>query len=272
MLGIAAALAAVLPAALPAASGSAGGSADGQLSSPKGLALGHTDPIYFSDRKVYVADTGNHRVQVFHVNGTFDFNFGSYGSAPGQFSSPEDIDWHYFRDEIVVADTGNHRVQIFDINGAFIRQIGSYGSGDGQFSSPEGISARSDTLYVADTGNHRIQVLDSHTGEFLFKFGSYGSGYYQFSSPGDVYASDDYIDIADTGNHRVHTYRFHPSHHPGVVTVFDSGVIFAGGRTAPVLRSLRVRSQFTNTIPLQTPTTTASCMRVLHPYYPGGFR
>jgi len=228
VLGIAAALAAILPAALPAASGSAGGSADGQLSSPKGLAVDYTDVIYYSDEKVYVADTGNHRVQVFHINGTFDFNFGSYGSAPGQFSSPEDI-LVAGGGVIYVADTGNHRVQVFHNNGAFIRQIGSYGSGDGQLSSPEGMGGQGYVLYVADTGNHRIQAFDTRTGEFLFKFGSYGSGYYQFSSPGDVHAFGDYIDIADTGNHRVHTYRFTPSHHPGVVTVFDSGTIFAGG-------------------------------------------
>ena len=34
-----------------------------------------------------VADSGNHRIQVFHPGGALAFEFGSYGSGPGQFSS-----------------------------------------------------------------------------------------------------------------------------------------------------------------------------------------
>ena len=68
MVGIVAAvLAAVAPAAVPGAAGAddafpaavrVGGSGPGELSSPKDLDSGN-------DGRIYVTDTGNHRVQVF---------------------------------------------------------------------------------------------------------------------------------------------------------------------------------------------------------------
>src|SRR3712207_8682803 len=40
---------------------------------------------------VYVADTGNNRIQVFSSNGTFISRLGAYGIANGSFSHPEGI-------------------------------------------------------------------------------------------------------------------------------------------------------------------------------------
>ena len=57
---------------------------------------------------IHVADTGNHRVQLFRHDGTFLGQFGSYGSGPGELSSPQDIDFGFFG--LFVVDTGNHRI------------------------------------------------------------------------------------------------------------------------------------------------------------------
>ena len=57
------------------------GSAEGQFRAPKGLA---TD----AEGNVYVADSQNHRIQVFDATGTFLRQFGSEGTAPGQFKEP----------------------------------------------------------------------------------------------------------------------------------------------------------------------------------------
>ncbi len=48
--------------------------------------------------RVYVADTGNFRIQVFTASGRFLRSVGSYGNGPGQFTWPFDL---------VVDDTGN---------------------------------------------------------------------------------------------------------------------------------------------------------------------
>ena len=63
----------------------ADGSADpGYFSSPRGIGVN-------SAGNLYVADTGNHRVQKFSPSGQFLFSWGSQGSGVGQFILPTDV-------------------------------------------------------------------------------------------------------------------------------------------------------------------------------------
>jgi DNA-binding beta-propeller fold protein YncE len=81
------------------------GTGPGQFNSPCGVAVDATG-------NVYVADTFNHRVQVFTGSGVFVTEWGSYGGDPGQFYRPMGIavgaDGRVF-----VADTYNDRIQVF---------------------------------------------------------------------------------------------------------------------------------------------------------------
>src|SRR4051794_37946821 len=56
------------------------GSGNAQFTSPSGIAVDSTG-------NVYVADTGNHRVQKFDSNGNFLTAWGSYGEGKGQFNT-----------------------------------------------------------------------------------------------------------------------------------------------------------------------------------------
>ena len=108
---------------------------------------------------VYVADTGNGRVQKFTSDGTFLTQWGSGGSEPGQFDYPQGIAVDG-RGNVYVADTWNHRVQKFTSDGTFLTQWGRGGSGPGQFDYPQGIAVEgSGNIYVADTWNGRVQVF-----------------------------------------------------------------------------------------------------------------
>ena len=73
---------------------------------------------------VYIADTRNHRVQVFTQNGTFLRGFGQVGRGDGEFYNPQGIAVH--GDHVYVADTDNSRVQVFTLDGVFVRQIGQW--------------------------------------------------------------------------------------------------------------------------------------------------
>src|SRR3972149_2566124 len=61
---------------------------------------------------VYVADSGNHRIQKFTPDGTFITEFGNYGSDPGEFHFPMDLAVSS-DGKVYVVDTFNNRTQIF---------------------------------------------------------------------------------------------------------------------------------------------------------------
>ncbi|MFX0210840.1 MAG: 6-bladed beta-propeller, partial [Candidatus Hodarchaeota archaeon] len=168
---------------------------------------GPHDIAAFNDEYVYVADTYNHRIQVFDANGNFIRKWGSNGTADGQFIRPHGIKIDS-NGLIYVTDYWNHRIQVFDANGNFITKWGSEGLEDGQFSYPPRIEVDSSGYkYVTDTYNHRIQVFDTDN-TFIGKWGSEGSSDGQFSSPwGIALNSQGLIYIVDRSNDRVQVFR-----------------------------------------------------------------
>ena len=63
------------------------------------------------NKKVYVVDVANNRVQVLKSDLTFSTKFGYKGSGKGQFNSPLGIACDS-TGNVYVADTGNHRIQV----------------------------------------------------------------------------------------------------------------------------------------------------------------
>ncbi len=167
-----------------------------QSGKPTGLSVG-------PDGNVYVADTHYHRVVVFAPTGRELRQWGSEGTAPGQFIFPTDIAFDA-AGQIYVSEYGdNDRIQVFDSRGKFLRQFGRAGNGPGEFSRPQSMLIRGNTLYVTDACNHRIAVFDL-TGRFLRNLGSPGSGPGQFRFPYglDMDARGNLI-VAEFGNNRI---------------------------------------------------------------------
>ena len=158
--------------------------------------------------RIYVADAGNHRVQVFGLSLDHAAAFGSFGDGDGQFDGPEGVAVDGSASTVYVADTGNHRVQVFGPSLDHAAAFGSFGDGDGQFDGPEGVAVdgSAGTVYVADTGNHRVQVFGPSL-DHAAAFGSFGDGDGQFDGPeGVAVDGSGRIYVADTGNHRVQVF------------------------------------------------------------------
>ncbi len=85
------------------------GSDNGEFDEPYGVAY---DP---NNDRIIVADSNNHRVQVFDKHGNFLFTFGIIGSDNGEFDEPYGVAYDPNNDRIIVADSNNHRVQVFSI-------------------------------------------------------------------------------------------------------------------------------------------------------------
>ena len=173
--------------------------------------------------------------------------FGSLGSDPGQFNSPQGIRTDN-DGNVYVVDSINNRVQKFNSSGAYITQIGEFGGGDGQFWNPQDVLVdSSNNIYVSDSNNNRIQkfnsfgiyqstiastsptglafnltgniiatdlnnsrvvIYNADTGAEINSFGSAGSGDGEFNAPrGVAVDTDDNIYIADTFNDRVQKFN-----------------------------------------------------------------
>ena len=155
---------------------------------------------------VYVADTGNHRVQKFDVQGHFLLSWGGFGNAPSKFNNPTGIAVDV-SGNIYVVDQGNFKVKEYTNTGSLLHQWGSPGTGSGQFTGAVGIAVdNAGNFYVSDAAD-RIQKFSSN-GTFVLQWGTTGSGAGQLSAPAGL-ATDDQgnVYVADQGNHRVQKFN-----------------------------------------------------------------
>jgi ABC-type Fe3+ transport system permease subunit/sugar lactone lactonase YvrE len=128
------------------------GNGPGEFNRPEGLCVDAQD-------RLYVADSCNHRIQIFSREGKLLRTYGKAGSGPGELSYPYDICVDNAGRQYV-CEFGNSRIQIFDANDRSIEIIGGPGAEPGRFGNPWGVALDSaGNLYVADSQNHRVQKL-----------------------------------------------------------------------------------------------------------------
>ena len=156
------------------------------------------------ERNIYVADTGNSRIQKFNSDGEFLSSWGTNGFENGELQSPVGI--AIYENNVYVVDEMQNTIQKFDNDGNFILKWGEYGNENGQFIEPQGITINSSgVVYVADSMNHRIQIFTSD-GEFLSSFGNYGPADGKLKNPVDVAVYGDLIYVSDPGNYKIEKY------------------------------------------------------------------
>jgi|GEM_PF-1854001 len=122
------------------------------------------------DCDIYVADSGNDRIQIFSQSNTttgpvynYAYQWGSSGTGNGQFGLVGGIAYDQ-SNKIYVVDAYNSRVQVFNNNGTYYTKWGTAGSGNGQFNNtPEciAIDQLNQYVYVSDNsvfiGQGRVQ-------------------------------------------------------------------------------------------------------------------
>jgi ABC-type spermidine/putrescine transport system permease subunit II/sugar lactone lactonase YvrE len=153
------------------------GTGPGEFNRPEGLFIDSQD-------RVYVADSCNHRIQIFTSDGRFLRSYGKPGRGLGELSYPYDICVDT-EGRQYICEFGNSRIQVFDADDRPIEIIGGPGTGPGQFGNPWGVALDSaGELYVADSQNHRVQkfvprskIKQQTRGAPMSPFQGYGDHY-----------------------------------------------------------------------------------------------
>lgn len=175
------------------------------LRRPSGLAY---DP---AQDRLYVADSGAHRVWIFSGDGKPAGMMGARGSAAGEFNFPTHVTVDT-KGDLYVTDALNFRLQIFAPGGGFAGKIGRHGDSSGDFAAPKGVGIDSaGHVYIADSLFDGVQIFDAR-GRYLLTFGRNGVAPGHFWLPGGLFVSrEDRIYVADSYNRRIQVFQYLPS-------------------------------------------------------------
>jgi len=168
------------------------GSGPGQLNYPVGIDV--------AGDKIYVADSGNKRIQVFNNKGK------ALHSFPVKFRKkilrPVDVLMDTRKQELYVSSSDHHML-VFSSKGKLKRHWGKHGVNVGDFRYPATLARMTgDRIAVVDVLNSRVQLFD-RDGKFSLQIADWGVLPGRVFRPkgvavdkqGRVYVSDSYLNL-----------------------------------------------------------------------------
>ncbi|CAL1674342.1 unnamed protein product [Lasius platythorax] len=167
---------------------------EGQFTEPSGVAVN-------AQNDIIVADTNNHRIQIFDKEGRFKFQFGECGKRDGQLLYPNRVAVVKTSGDIIVTERSpTHQIQIYNQYGQFVRKFGA-----NILQHPRGVTVDSKgRIVVVECKVMRVIIFDQ-TGNVLQKFGC--SKHLEF--PNGVVVNDKQeIFISDNRAHCVKVFNY----------------------------------------------------------------
>ena len=167
---------------------------EGQFTEPSGVAVN-------AQNDIIVADTNNHRIQIFDKDGRFKFQFGECGKRDGQLLYPNRVAAVRSSGDIIVTERSpTHQVQIYNQYGQFVRKFGA-----NILQHPRGVCVDNHgRIIVVECKVMRVIIFDQ-MGTVLNKFGC--SKHLEF--PNGVVVNDRReIFISDNRAHCVKVFNY----------------------------------------------------------------
>ena len=167
---------------------------EGQFTEPSGVAVN-------AQNDIIVADTNNHRIQIFDKEGRFKFQFGECGKRDGQLLHPNRVAVVKTSGDIIVTERApTHQIQIYNQYGQFVRKFGA-----NILQHPRGVTVdNKGRIVVVECKVMRVLIFD-HMGNVLHKFGC--SKHLEF--PNGVVVNDKQeIFISDNRAHCVKVFSY----------------------------------------------------------------
>lgn len=127
------------------------GTGEGQIgSTAEGIAI---DAL----GRIWIADTPNHRINVYDSSGVFLASIGSFGAGDGRFKFPKQINFNAAGTIAYVADSGNNRLVSLQVDTGLITPV---------------ITERTGTPYAVGAGNNGSGTATCAAGEVSIGGGS----------------------------------------------------------------------------------------------------
>jgi DNA-binding beta-propeller fold protein YncE/tetratricopeptide (TPR) repeat protein len=174
---------------------------EGRMIHPNGVAINEAGTIY-------VADTGNRRIDAFSPEGVFVFSIGpKVGSY--ELQEPMALAWDksgflYFTDK------GLKKVFKVEPSGAFVASWGEEGTGPGRFEAPTSIAFDGrNYLYTLDSELKRVSV-HTRDGKWLTDFFAGGRTERELQEPVAVAVQGDRLLVSDMGKGKIVSFDLHP--------------------------------------------------------------
>lgn len=167
---------------------------EGQFTEPSGVAVN-------AQNDIIVADTNNHRIQIFDKEGRFKFQFGECGKRDGQLLYPNRVAVVRTSGDIIVTERSpTHQIQIYNQYGQFVRKFGA-----NILQHPRGVTVdNKGRIIVVECKVMRVIIFDQN-GNVLQKFGC--SKHLEF--PNGVVVNDKQeIFISDNRAHCVKVFNY----------------------------------------------------------------
>lgn len=167
---------------------------EGQFTEPSGVAVN-------AQNDIIVADTNNHRIQIFDKEGRFKFQFGECGKRDGQLLYPNRVSVVKTSGDIIVTERSpTHQIQVYNQYGQFVRKFGA-----NILQHPRGITVdNKGRIIVVECKVMRVLIFDQ-VGNVLQKFGC--SKHLEF--PNGVVVNDKQeIFISDNRAHCVKVFNY----------------------------------------------------------------
>lgn len=167
---------------------------EGQFTEPSGVAVN-------AQNDIIVADTNNHRIQIFDKEGRFKFQFGEVGKRDGQLLYPNRVAVVKTSGDIIVTERSpTHQIQIYNQYGQFVRKFGA-----NILQHPRGVCVdNKGRIIVVECKVMRVIIFDQ-LGNVLNKFGC--SKHLEF--PNGVVVNDrQEIFISDNRAHCVKVFDY----------------------------------------------------------------
>ncbi|CAO4371346.1 unnamed protein product [Caenorhabditis nigoni] len=167
---------------------------EGQFTEPSGVAVNGQGDIV-------VADTNNHRIQVFDKDGRFKFQFGECGKRDGQLLYPNRVAVNRTTGNFVVTERSpTHQIQVYNQYGQFLRKFGA-----NILQHPRGVCVdNKGRIIVVECKVMRVIIFDMF-GNILRKFSC--SRYLEF--PNGVCTNDkNEILISDNRAHCIKVFSY----------------------------------------------------------------